>query len=72
MPLDRPSSAWDVAPTLLTLFGFPAAEEMPGRSVARVPPQPRIATYGDRATAAARTRLDQEYYDSLKSLGYIR
>ncbi|HUP47192.1 MAG TPA: hypothetical protein VNA04_00230, partial [Thermoanaerobaculia bacterium] len=50
LPLQQPSSAWDLAPTLATLLGFPPSAEMPGRSVAPGPEPPRIATYGERAT----------------------
>jgi hypothetical protein len=61
-------TAWDVAPTLLTLLGFPASDEMPGG-----PPQSRIAGYGARDTnAAAAAGVNDEYYQNLKSLGYIR
>lgn len=64
----RATSAWDVAPTLLTLLGFPASSEMPGGSV-----QSRIASYGPRETdTAAATSVNEEYYENLKSLGYIR
>jgi hypothetical protein len=61
-------TAWDVAPALLTLLGFPASNEMPGgRS------QSRIASYGPRDTSAAATAvLNEDYYANLKSLGYIR
>jgi hypothetical protein len=61
-------SAWDIAPTLLTLLGFPASSEMPGgRS------RSRIAGYGPRdADTAAAAVLNEEYYENLKSLGYIR
>lgn len=64
----RAKSAWDIAPALLTLLGFPASAEMPGG-----PPGPRIATYGPRETGAtAATSVNEEYYNNLKSLGYIR
>jgi len=66
----RPRSAFDVAPTLCALLGFPASEEMPGRSV--VGNTSRIATYGPRITTAAPARVNQEYYENLRSLGYIR
>lgn len=69
--LDRPESSWDIAPTVAELAGFPASEEMPGRSAAKTN-QPRIATYGERSRTESATRLNQEYYESLKSLGYIR
>jgi hypothetical protein len=61
-------SAWDVAPAILTLLGFPASTEMPGG-----PTGSRIATYGPRDTnASAATSVNEEYYENLKSLGYIR
>lgn len=61
-------SAWDVAPALLTLLGFPASAEMPGGAS-----QSRVATYGPRETSpAAAAKINEEYYENLKSLGYIR
>jgi len=66
-----PGSAWDVTPTLLDLFGFPLSAEMPGRSLIGDSTEPRIPTYGDRAGGKA-TVLNEEYYENLKSLGYIR
>jgi hypothetical protein len=66
----KPRSAFDVAPTLCTLLGFPASDEMPGRSV--VGNTVRIATYGPRATTASPAKVNEEYYENLKSLGYIR
>ncbi len=66
--MPRPATAFDVAPMLCGLLGFPASEEMPGGTSER----PRIASYGSRAASHAPTRLDQEYYESLRSLGYIR
>lgn len=60
--------AWDLAPTLLGLLGFPASDEMPGGTSL-----PRIAAYGPRKTDPAATDvLNEEYYQNLKSLGYIR
>lgn len=70
-PMARPGSAWDVAPTVASLFGFPASAEMPGRSLAGTE-EPRIATYGHRVRGESPPRLNQEYYDSLKALGYIQ
>ena len=58
----------DLAPVLLDLLGFPASDEMPGGSHA----EPRIASYGNRAAASAASRVDEDYYRNLKSLGYIR
>ncbi len=66
----RPRSAFDVAPTLCALMGFPASEEMPGRSVMGY--NTRITTYGPRETSASPAKVNEEYYENLKSLGYIR
>ncbi|MEO8379643.1 MAG: hypothetical protein ABI779_08255 [Acidobacteriota bacterium] len=66
-----PETAWDVVPTLLDLFGFPLSSEMPGHSLVGQASSPRIPTYGDRAPGQA-TPLNEEYYENLKSLGYIR
>jgi hypothetical protein len=66
----KPRSAFDVAPTLCTLLGFPASDEMPGRSV--IGNTVRIATYGPRAATASPAKVNEEYYENLKSLGYIR
>jgi hypothetical protein len=60
-------NAWDVAPALLDRLGFPPSAEMPGGSV-----QTRIPSYGPRESGTAATTMNQEYYDNLKSLGYIR
>jgi hypothetical protein len=61
------ANAWDVAPALLVMLGFPASAEMPGGST-----QHRIASYGPRATSAAPQQVNEEYYENLKSLGYIQ
>ncbi|HYU25681.1 MAG TPA: hypothetical protein VEO74_10790 [Thermoanaerobaculia bacterium] len=66
------ANAYDVAPTLCDLLGFPATREMPGHSIAIAPELPRIATYGRRAARAEPGNVNDEYYKSLKSLGYIR
>ncbi|MDP9360120.1 MAG: hypothetical protein M3P29_01580 [Acidobacteriota bacterium] len=66
----RPRSAFDVAPTLCSLMGFPASDEMPGRSV--IGNDVRIPTYGPRITIAAPAKVNEEYYENLRSLGYIR
>jgi hypothetical protein len=61
-------SGWDVAPTLLDLLGFPASSEMPGGTQ-----QQRITSYGTRAArSSGSTQVNQEYYENLKSLGYIQ
>ena len=66
----RANSAYDVAPTLCALMGFPASSEMPGKSLAG--DVTRITTYGNRISSASSGKVDQEYYENLKSLGYIR
>jgi hypothetical protein len=58
---------FDVAPALLHALGFPASSEMPGSAAAT-----SIASYGTRHTQSSSTKVDQEYYENLKSLGYIR
>jgi hypothetical protein len=68
----RITSAWDIAPTVLDLLGFPASAEMPGRSGSGTTAEPRIASYGRRSPQATPADLDPEYYDSLRSLGYIQ
>ncbi|HEX3584195.1 MAG TPA: hypothetical protein VH087_20690, partial [Thermoanaerobaculia bacterium] len=57
----------DVAPVILNALGFPASSEMPGGAGGT-----RIASYGTRNTQSSSTKVDQEYYDNLKSLGYIQ
>ena len=61
----------DVGPTVLDLFGFPASEEMHGRSLVGSA-QPRIPSYGVRERPTRAGRVDEEYYETLRSLGYIR
>ncbi|HEX8620128.1 MAG TPA: alkaline phosphatase family protein, partial [Thermoanaerobaculia bacterium] len=63
----QPHTAWDLAPALLTTLGFPASAEMPGAGAAN-----RIATYGPRESSAPAQQLNDEYYENLKSLGYIQ
>jgi hypothetical protein len=70
-PIAQPGSSLDVAPTLCTLLGFPASEEMAGKSLVATS-QMRITTYGPRSTKSEGTRVNEEYYQNLKSLGYIR
>lgn len=64
------TTPFDVAPTLCALLGFPPSEEMSGRSL--IGNASRIATYGPRVTTTAPARVNEEYYENLKSLGYIR
>jgi len=67
----RPAGAYDVAPTLCALMGFPASSEMPGTPLIQAE-LPRIASYGAGAAQRENVRLSNEYYENLKSLGYIR
>ena len=71
-PIDPPRSASDPAVTLLELLGYPLSSEMLGKPLAGTKSEPRIATYGTRSSVAGPTKLNDEYYQSLKSLGYIR
>ena len=64
-------STYDLAPTLCVLFGFPPSREMPGDSPAGESSD-RIATYGSRDRRSHSAPVDEEYYEQLKSLGYIQ
>jgi hypothetical protein len=70
-PLATSATPFDVAPTLCTLLGFPPSAEMPGRTLAGSE-QARIPSYGPRASRAQPAKVNEEYYDNLRSLGYIR
>lgn len=72
LPLQRPIRAWDVTPTLLDTLGFPLSAEMPGRALTARAEEPRIASYGRRATSGLSPTVNEEYYENLRSLGYIR
>ncbi|HEX7678528.1 MAG TPA: hypothetical protein VF713_10415 [Thermoanaerobaculia bacterium] len=65
------TTPFDVAPTLCSLIGFPPSNEMSGRTLVGSEP-PRIATYGARVTAGSLVKVNEEYYENLRSLGYIR
>lgn len=65
-------SPYDVAPALLSALGFPASREMPGRDFQSRSEPSRIATYGPRNASAAPSKVNEEYYENLRSLGYIR
>ena len=65
------TTPFDAAPTLCSLMGFPPSAEMSGRTLAGSEPS-RIATYGARITSASPAKVNEEYYQNLKSLGYIR
>lgn len=66
------ASAWDVAPTLLQLTGFPSSAEMPGHALTPGPEADRIPTYGARNQSTTPAEMNQEYYENLRSLGYVR
>jgi hypothetical protein len=72
IPIKNVAAAWDVAPTLLALMGFPLSSEMPGNDLASASAEPRIATYGSRVSATAPAAVNEDYYENLKSLGYIQ
>ncbi len=72
LPLPDEVAAEDLAPTLLDLAGFPASNEMKGSSFRVGSSQPRIASYGARRESDVSTTVDEEYYRSLRSLGYIQ
>jgi hypothetical protein len=65
------ATPFDVAPTLCALLGFPSSAEMPGRPLAGNEP-PRIPSYGPRASRGQAAKVNEEYYENLRSLGYIR
>lgn len=65
------TTSFDVAPTLCSLIGFPPSNEMSGRTLVGSEP-PRIATYGARVTTGSLVKVNEEYYENLRSLGYIR
>jgi hypothetical protein len=65
------TTSFDVAPTLCSLVGFPPSNEMSGRTLLGSEPA-RIATYGARATTGSSIKVNEEYYENLRSLGYIR
>jgi hypothetical protein len=70
--LQKPIRAHDIAPTILDVLGFPLSEEMPGHALTPGPREPRIASYGSRTTPRTAQGVNEEYYENLKSLGYIR
>lgn len=71
--LGRAAHVGDIAPTLLDYFGFPASDEMTGASLLEGSSQSRIATYGVTGGAASQPPASsEEYYQNLKSLGYVQ
>jgi hypothetical protein len=65
------TTPFDVAPTLCSLIGFPPSNEMSGRTLVGSE-LPRIVTYGARVTTGSLVKVNEEYYENLRSLGYIR
>lgn len=68
LPFDG-KTAWDLAPALLDTLGFPPSAEMPGSANTS---HSRIATYGPRRSETAAPPVNEEYYENLKSLGYVQ
>ncbi|MEA2164370.1 MAG: hypothetical protein QOK37_2497 [Thermoanaerobaculia bacterium] len=71
LSLTPSTTPFDVAPTLCSLMGFPASSEMSGKTRAGRE-LTRISTYGPRVTSETAPKVNDEYYQNLKSLGYIR
>lgn len=67
-----PPALAGVAPTVLHLLGFPSASDMPGKPFAGSREERTIPTYGEREAATGDAITSEEYYESLRSLGYIR
>lgn len=71
IPLAAETKAADIAPTLLDLAGFPRSREMSGESRLPNTRQEVIASFGDRENVGA-VPTDAEYFENLRSLGYIK
>ena len=69
---ERSIALVDLAPTLLDMLGFPASSEMPGLSALSGPAQPRISSFGAPHDEGDSTVVSEEYYESLRALGYIQ
>lgn len=59
----------DLAPTILALYGFPPSQEMTGEPLVHA--GPRITSYGSRDSDET-PEVSDDYYENLKSLGYIQ
>ncbi|MGK2857790.1 MAG: hypothetical protein ACSLFQ_11350 [Thermoanaerobaculia bacterium] len=68
---DKPAIA-GIAPTVLHLSGFPVAADMQGRPFAGSGTPRTIPSYGERDVSRTEAQTSEEYYESLRSLGYIR
>ncbi|HZE88343.1 MAG TPA: alkaline phosphatase family protein, partial [Verrucomicrobiae bacterium] len=70
----------DVTPTILTLLGIPAGQDMPGQVIAGpfkdLAAPARVATYEtgrrDGSQAAGDSKVDAEILEQLRSLGYLQ
>ncbi|HET9886222.1 MAG TPA: hypothetical protein VFR10_01825, partial [bacterium] len=74
----------DIAPTILHLFGLPAARDLEGRVLSEIfedaataPASPPIASYethdkAPRSGEVLSSSADTEILEKLKTLGYIR
>lgn len=71
LPLTQPVAADDIAPTVLDLAGFPRSREMTGTSRLPGSRQEVISSFGDRENVSP-VATDAEYFENLKSLGYIK
>lgn len=63
----RAGSAMQIAPAILDAYGFPASREMIEGPAARE----MIDSYGTRQSAGDTREIDSDYYESLRSLGYL-
>ncbi len=61
-----------IAPTVLHLSGFPTASDMQGKPFAGTLELRTIPSYGERGRSTGDSQTSDEYYESLRSLGYIR
>ena len=73
IPLEGTARPESIAPTILHRFGFPSSDEMPGESLLPGSKPERIPTVGSRRERERpSSEIDQEYYEALRSLGYVR
>lgn len=80
--MSQPYHIYDMAPTLLWLRGYPASQDMLGRSLTQLFPNltaddhRTLATYGYRLSMSSSglgdAQTDEEMMRLLKTLGYIR
>ena len=68
----EPLMSRDLAPTILDCFGFPSSGEMVGKSRVQGSTQSSIPSFGPRSGEGQPVGGEEEYYESLRSLGYIQ